>query len=368
MPICVKQSGHHQSNPPPQRHCQAPREMQELGKTEIRAPCLQREAAYILRLREVGLVMFLKACLHAVLSGWWETRCHRKTRRASLNITLMLLQAQRGVLLQIERLSPPPQLKAQWLTISLSNRNKQAGCWEKSFTTLDPFCVTGGACVFPWKKKKRSEEHSMCWWVFIAHGAQQGLCLLHHAAQTHALHSSEQREESERGRPFGLKHLVCLSTTHVPLLWTDSKFQLFFFFFNTWNFSKCLVPLLFTGHCSTRGCFLRPAEAPLWIGCDVLRWYEATFINCKINQNTLEKTHLMQSSDNWMMNSPASTWVRSGLPAEVIAVYFIHCWSSITWAPSWPRSLIDTCRKRKRSMLAGTFATWEVHSTCWSSL
>lgn len=162
FPQCVKQSGHHQSLPPPQRHCQAPREMQELGKTEIRAPHFLTEAAYILRLREVGLVMSLKGCLHAVLSGWWETCCHHKTRRTTLNITLTLLQALRGLPLQIERLTPPPQLKGKWLTISLPNRNKQALCWEKSSTAVDPFSVTGGSLYIPIKKKKKKVKSTPC--------------------------------------------------------------------------------------------------------------------------------------------------------------------------------------------------------------
>lgn len=47
-----------------------------------------------------------------------------------------------------------------------------------------------------------SGVHSKGWWVLVAHGDQQGLCLLHHAAQTHALSLSKLRGGNARSRLF----------------------------------------------------------------------------------------------------------------------------------------------------------------------
>ena len=187
--------------------------MQELGKTENHAHCLQREAAYILRLREAGLVMSLKGCLHAVLSSDWGTGCRCNTKRMRLNITLSLWWALGGLPLQIEKPGPPPQLKRKLLTISLLERNIQAGLLKQLFHHCRPICVMG-ECIY---SVQDSEVHSMCWWVFIAHGAQQGLCLLHCAAQTHALHSSEQREGRE-SKVICLVGSVLLASVPLMLL------------------------------------------------------------------------------------------------------------------------------------------------------
>lgn len=88
---------------------------------------------------EVGRVMSLKGCLHAVLSGCWGTGCHCKTKPMRLNITLTPWQALGGLPLQIEGPGPPPQLKRKWLTISLLERNKQAVCWDNFSTAVDQF-------------------------------------------------------------------------------------------------------------------------------------------------------------------------------------------------------------------------------------
>lgn len=106
---------------------------------ENQAPCLQQEAAHVLHIREAGLVMSLKDCLHAVLSGCKGTGCRCKTKPMRLNITLMPWRALGGLPLQIERPGPPLQLKRKWLTISLLERNKQAVCRDSFSAAVDPF-------------------------------------------------------------------------------------------------------------------------------------------------------------------------------------------------------------------------------------
>lgn len=51
-------------------------------------------------------------------------------------------------------------------------------------------------------------------------------------------------------------------------------------------------------------------------------WHRVTFINCKINQKTQEKTHSMQSYGNWMINFLARTGVCSGLPGGYCCVLY----------------------------------------------
>lgn len=171
---------------------------------------------------------------------------------------------------------------------------------------------------------------------------------------TRSTRLSNERRESEAVR-LGWSILFALTPLMLLLLWTGSARN-----FNSLSHFKIFINAS-SYCCSWVTVQLEVVSCALlypWIGCDVQCWYGATFINCKINQNTLEKTHLIQSSDNWMMNLRPSTWVCSGLPREVIAVYFIHCWSSITIAQCWPQFLIHMCRKKKR-IISGTFVVWK---------
>lgn len=180
------------------------RETQVLGKTENSAPCLRREAAYVSRLQEAGLVMSLKGSRHAVHSGRWRPGCRCKTKRTGMNITFYCVELWGAFQLQSERPSPAPRLKGKRLTISQPEWNQQALCWDNFSTGVDPF-VWWGVCAY---SVEDSEVHSMCRGASIAHRAQQGLCLPHHAAQTHTLHSSERRE---RGHLFRLRRVAGLS-------------------------------------------------------------------------------------------------------------------------------------------------------------
>lgn len=58
----------------------------------------------------------------------------------------------------------------------------------------------------------------------------------------------------------------------------------------------------------------------VWVCSDTCRML--TFINCKINQKTQEKTHLIKSSDNWMINPLAPSRACSGLPGGYCCVLY----------------------------------------------
>lgn len=97
------------------------------------------------------------------------------------------------------------------------------------------------------------------------------------------------------------------------------------------DFSKCTILLLFMGHCAFLELFLDCFRA--WhkfalVECRV------TFINCKINQKTQEKTHLIKPSDNWMINFLAHSRVCSGLPGGYCCVLYpmlvIHHLDTVT--------------------------------------
>lgn len=51
-------------------------------------------------------------------------------------------------------------------------------------------------------------------------------------------------------------------------------------------------------------------------------WLRATFINCKINQKTREKTDLIKSADSWMINLLARTRVCFRLPGGYCCVLY----------------------------------------------